>query len=100
MVMYQHKKASDRFNVIDLDPYGSPSPFLDAALQSVADGGEFRVPIIEFKLPSTRLYIFSILELLLQLKYNSACLQIKFLAPKITYVGTQFVTPALFHCMC
>ena len=40
MVMYQHKKASDRFNVIDLDPYGSPSPFLDAALQSVADGGE------------------------------------------------------------
>jgi len=39
MVMYQHKKASDRFNVIDLDPYGSPSPFLDAALQSVADGG-------------------------------------------------------------
>ena len=29
----------DRFDVIDLDPYGSPTPFLDAAVQSVADGG-------------------------------------------------------------
>ena len=28
-----------RFDVIDLDPYGSPTPFLDAAVQSVADGG-------------------------------------------------------------
>lgn len=24
---------------VDLDPYGTPSPFLDAAVQSVADGG-------------------------------------------------------------
>eukprot|EP00088_Acartia_fossae_P002172 TRINITY_DN10859_c0_g1_i1.p1 TRINITY_DN10859_c0_g1~~TRINITY_DN10859_c0_g1_i1.p1 ORF type:complete len:545 (-),score=78.04 TRINITY_DN10859_c0_g1_i1:131-1765(-) len=39
MVMYQHKKLTDRFNVIDLDPYGTPSPFLDSALQSIADGG-------------------------------------------------------------
>lgn len=39
LIMYQHKKPADRFNVIDLDPYGSPSPFLDSALQSVADGG-------------------------------------------------------------
>ena len=28
-----------RFDVIDLDPYGSPTPFLDSALQAVADGG-------------------------------------------------------------
>ncbi|CAN8256174.1 unnamed protein product [Cochlearia groenlandica] len=27
------------FDVVDLDPYGSPSIFLDSALQSVADGG-------------------------------------------------------------
>jgi len=39
MVMYQHKTFKNRFDVIDLDPYGSPSPFLDAAVQSVADGG-------------------------------------------------------------
>ena len=25
--------------MIDLDPYGSPSPFLDSAVQSLADGG-------------------------------------------------------------
>jgi len=37
--MYQHKQVKDRFDVIDLDPYGSPSPFLDSAVQSVADGG-------------------------------------------------------------
>jgi tRNA (guanine26-N2/guanine27-N2)-dimethyltransferase len=40
MVMYGHRRAEDRFSVIDLDPYGSPTPFLDAAVQSVADGGE------------------------------------------------------------
>lgn len=39
MLMYQHQKASERFDVIDLDPYGSPAPFLDAALQAVNDGG-------------------------------------------------------------
>ncbi|KAK7797036.1 hypothetical protein U0070_015832 [Myodes glareolus] len=39
MLMYQHQKASERFDVIDLDPYGSPAPFLDAAVQAVNDGG-------------------------------------------------------------
>jgi tRNA G26 N,N-dimethylase Trm1 len=39
MVMYGHRRAETRFHVIDLDPYGSPTPFLDAAVQSVADGG-------------------------------------------------------------
>ena len=37
--MYQHRTLSQRFDVIDLDPYGSAAPFLDAAVQSVADGG-------------------------------------------------------------
>lgn len=37
MLMYKHKK--DRFDVIDLDPYGSASQFLDAAVQAVSDGG-------------------------------------------------------------
>lgn len=30
---------SKEFDVVDLDPYGSPSVFLDSAVQSVADGG-------------------------------------------------------------
>ncbi|WJX70697.1 methylamine--glutamate N-methyltransferase [Trifolium repens] len=29
----------NKFDVVDLDPYGSPSVFLDSAVQSVADGG-------------------------------------------------------------
>lgn len=29
----------NRFSVIDLDPYGSPTRFLDGAVQSLADGG-------------------------------------------------------------
>lgn len=39
MLMYENRKFKDRFDVIDLDPYGTPGPFLDAALQSVRDGG-------------------------------------------------------------
>ncbi|KAI3953687.1 hypothetical protein MKW98_017511 [Papaver atlanticum] len=34
--MLSHPKE---FDVVDLDPYGSPSVFLDSAVQSVADGG-------------------------------------------------------------
>lgn len=37
LVMYQSKK--DKFDVIDLDPYGCPTIFLDGAVQCVADGG-------------------------------------------------------------
>jgi len=39
MIMYQHKKPEERFTIVDLDPYGSPTAFLDAAVQSTADGG-------------------------------------------------------------
>ncbi|XP_037583495.1 tRNA (guanine(26)-N(2))-dimethyltransferase isoform X2 [Cebus imitator] len=39
MLMYQHQKVSERFDVIDLDPYGSPARFLDAAVQAVSEGG-------------------------------------------------------------
>uniref|UniRef100_K3WLD8 tRNA (guanine(26)-N(2))-dimethyltransferase n=1 Tax=Globisporangium ultimum (strain ATCC 200006 / CBS 805.95 / DAOM BR144) TaxID=431595 RepID=K3WLD8_GLOUD len=38
-VMYRHRKDKDHFDVIDLDPYGSASIFLDGAVQSVANGG-------------------------------------------------------------
>ncbi len=41
MLMYEHREpVSERFDVIDLDPYGSPSQFLDSTVQSVKDGGK------------------------------------------------------------
>ncbi|XP_039139733.1 probable tRNA (guanine(26)-N(2))-dimethyltransferase 1 [Dioscorea cayenensis subsp. rotundata] len=36
LYMLSHQKE---FDAVDLDPYGSPSVFLDSAVQSVADGG-------------------------------------------------------------
>uniref|UniRef100_A0A8C5PMH1 tRNA (guanine(26)-N(2))-dimethyltransferase n=1 Tax=Leptobrachium leishanense TaxID=445787 RepID=A0A8C5PMH1_9ANUR len=39
LLMCSRRDARDRFDVIDLDPYGSPSMFIDAAVQSVSDGG-------------------------------------------------------------
>lgn len=36
VVMYTTKK---KYSVVDLDPYGSAAPFLDAAVQAVEDGG-------------------------------------------------------------
>lgn len=37
--MYQHRSNKAKFNCIDVDPYGSPVPFIDAAVQAVSDGG-------------------------------------------------------------
>eukprot|EP00123_Amoebidium_parasiticum_P015566 comp23035_c2_seq2/m.36836 comp23035_c2_seq2/g.36836 ORF comp23035_c2_seq2/g.36836 comp23035_c2_seq2/m.36836 type:complete len:553 (-) comp23035_c2_seq2:78-1736(-) len=39
LVCYQHRDPLVRFDAIDLDPYGSPSIFLDGAIQAVAEGG-------------------------------------------------------------
>ncbi|XP_021362315.1 tRNA (guanine(26)-N(2))-dimethyltransferase-like isoform X2 [Mizuhopecten yessoensis] len=39
MVMYMSKGTDAAFDVIDLDPYGGASQFLDAAMQSVSEGG-------------------------------------------------------------
>ncbi|XP_070580611.1 tRNA (guanine(26)-N(2))-dimethyltransferase-like isoform X2 [Ptychodera flava] len=39
LLMYQHRAHNSRYDVIDLDPYGSPAQFLDSAVQSVKDGG-------------------------------------------------------------
>lgn len=38
-LMYNHRDLPLRFDMVDLDPYGTASPFLDAAVQSVTDGG-------------------------------------------------------------
>ncbi len=37
--MYQHRAEEARFDCVDLDPYGSAVPFLDAAMNAIADGG-------------------------------------------------------------
>lgn len=34
-----HPKSSQKYDVIDLDPYGTAAPFLDAAVQAVRDDG-------------------------------------------------------------
>jgi tRNA (guanine26-N2/guanine27-N2)-dimethyltransferase len=38
-VLYTHRSHEKQFHVVDLDPYGSASIFLDGAVQAVADGG-------------------------------------------------------------
>ena len=38
-LMYAHREEKNRVDVVDLDPYGTAAPFLDAAIQSVSDGG-------------------------------------------------------------
>lgn len=50
ILMYEHRSPfTKRFDVIDLDPYGSPSQFLDSTVQSIRDGGKFEVlPFVVF----------------------------------------------------
>lgn len=39
IVMYSLKKSGEKLDLIDIDPYGSPAPFLRAATWSVRNGG-------------------------------------------------------------
>ena len=39
--MYNHREEKKRVDVVDLDPYGTAAPFIDAAVQCVNDGGKF-----------------------------------------------------------
>lgn len=39
-LLYHHRADQHRVEVIDLDPYGTAAPFIDGAVQAVADGGE------------------------------------------------------------
>lgn len=38
-LMYSRRALKDRVDVVDLDPYGTAAPFIDAAVQSVRDDG-------------------------------------------------------------
>ena len=39
LLMYENKHFTNRFDVIDLDPYGTAAPFLDSAVQAIQNGG-------------------------------------------------------------
>ena len=40
LLMYNMAKGENRrYHVVDIDPYGSPTQFLDAAVQAVENGG-------------------------------------------------------------
>lgn len=39
VLMYRNKSTHKRYHVIDLDPYGTVTPFVDAALQTIEDDG-------------------------------------------------------------
>ncbi len=40
-LMYSHRAPHARVDVVDLDPYGTAAPFIDAAVQCVSDGGKW-----------------------------------------------------------
>lgn len=50
MLMYEMRGKKQRYDVIDLDPYGSPATFLDAAVQAVSEGGVCSDPSDRFKM--------------------------------------------------
>ncbi|CEP63256.1 tRNA (guanine26-N2)-dimethyltransferase LALA0_S07e05996g [Lachancea lanzarotensis] len=39
VLMYRNKAQRKRYHIIDLDPYGTVTPFVDAALQNIEDDG-------------------------------------------------------------
>lgn len=43
LFLYMNRGLKQRFTIVDIDPYGCPAPFLDAAVQSVVDGGMLMV---------------------------------------------------------
>jgi tRNA (guanine26-N2/guanine27-N2)-dimethyltransferase len=42
-LMHAHRGESKRFDIVDIDPYGPPTIFLDGAVQCVKDGGLLQV---------------------------------------------------------
>ena len=43
LTMMMHREAGKQFDLVDLDPFGSPAAFLDSAVQSVSEGGMLAV---------------------------------------------------------
>ena len=38
-LMYTHREEGKRVDVVDLDPYGTAAPFIDAAVQCINEEG-------------------------------------------------------------
>lgn len=43
LTMMLHRESGKQFDLVDLDPFGSPASFLDSAVQSVSEGGMLAV---------------------------------------------------------
>ncbi len=48
-LMSTSRSRGKQFDVVDLDPYGSAAPFLDSAIQAVADGGILAVTCTDLR---------------------------------------------------
>jgi len=54
--MYNHRTEGSRVDVVDLDPYGTTAPFIDAAVQSVNDTGLLCVTCTDLSVLAIRNY--------------------------------------------
>ncbi|KAI0709326.1 N2,N2-dimethylguanosine tRNA methyltransferase [Earliella scabrosa] len=55
-LMYNHRSERNRVDVVDLDPYGTAAPFIDAAVQCVNDGGLLCVTCTDMSVLATTNY--------------------------------------------
>ncbi|KAF9779174.1 N2 N2-dimethylguanosine tRNA methyltransferase [Thelephora terrestris] len=55
-LMYNHRADGSRVDVVDLDPYGTAAPFIDAAVQSVNDSGLLCVTCTDLSVLATTNY--------------------------------------------
>ncbi|KAF8550284.1 N2,N2-dimethylguanosine tRNA methyltransferase [Imleria badia] len=55
-LMYNHRTEKTRVDVVDLDPYGTAAPFIDAAVQAVNSGGLLCVTCTDMSVLATTNY--------------------------------------------
>ncbi|KAJ7111597.1 tRNA methyltransferase [Mycena crocata] len=55
-LMYNHREANQRVDVVDLDPYGTAAPFIDAAVQCIRDDGLLCVTCTDLAVLATTNY--------------------------------------------
>ncbi|KAI9509622.1 N2 N2-dimethylguanosine tRNA methyltransferase [Russula earlei] len=56
ILMYSHAPERNRVDVVDLDPYGTAAPFIDAGVQCVVDGGLLCVTCTDLSVLATNNY--------------------------------------------
>ncbi|KAF9564606.1 N2,N2-dimethylguanosine tRNA methyltransferase [Agrocybe pediades] len=55
-LMYSHREEKNQVDVVDLDPYGTAAPFIDAAIQCVNNGGLLCVTCTDLSVLATTNY--------------------------------------------